>query len=493
MTSADHQRPASLQALEERLAVDLMWLNQPPKGWLLPRDVDGQKVLDVAVIGGGLCGLVTLAALKKLGIDNARAFDRAPAGREGPWVTFARMETLRTRKEAVGPALGIPSLTFRAWYESQHGAQAYSDMDLIPRPMWMEYMVWYRSILNLDVANETTLRVIDLRHDGLTQLHMECRGEVTGVLARRVVLATGLDGLGAPSLPDVTKRVPARFIRHGADAIDMTGIKDKRIAVVGAGASAMDNAAAALEAGAGRVDIFVRRADIPRIDKFTGVGSQGMTHGYVGLPDADKWAYMVAGERAQIPPPRHSVLRVSRHPNAFFHLESPINDLIENGEAVDIVTPKGRYTADLLIFATGFSMDFSKRPELAALADKVLFWRDVYTPPPGWEHEGIGAMPYLGPSFEFMPRPDMDAATANTLSHISCFAYPAVPSHGKITSGIPSISEGAIRLTTGIARSLFVEDRADHLQRFFDFDTPELLGDEWSDADMYEEMKSANR
>src|SRR5690606_5228404 len=79
----------------------------------------------------------------------------------------------------------------------------------------------------------------------------------------------------------------------------------KRVAVVGAGASAMDNAAAALEAGAAQVDIFVRRDTIPRIDKFTGIGSRGMTHGYVGLPDETKWRYMVEGERAQIPPPRH--------------------------------------------------------------------------------------------------------------------------------------------------------------------------------------------
>lgn len=493
MTPADHQRPASLQALEERLALDLLWLSQPPKGWLPSRDVDGRKVLDVAVIGGGLCGLVTLAALKKLGIDNARAFDRAPEGREGPWVTFARMETLRTRKEAVGPALGIPSLTFRAWFESQHGAQAYSDMDLIPRAMWMDYMVWYRSILNLDVANETTLLGFDLRDDGLIELDLADRTGTTRVLARRLVLATGLDGLGAPTLPEVAQRVSARFIRHGADTFDMAVVKGKRVAVVGAGASAMDNAAAALEAGAAQVDIFVRRADIPRIDKFTGVGSQGMTHGYVGLPDADKWAYMVAGERSQIPPPRHSVLRVSRHPNAFFHLESPISDLVENDGAVDVITPKGRYATDLTIFATGFSVDFGKRPEFAALADKILFWRDVYTPPAGWEHEGIGSMPYLGPSFEFLPKPEVNAQAAEAVSRIACFAYPAVPSHGKITSGIPSISEGAIRLTTGIARSLFVEDRAEHLQRFFDFDMPELLGDEWSDADIFEEMKSANR
>ncbi|MCJ9669625.1 MULTISPECIES: NAD(P)-binding domain-containing protein [unclassified Neorhizobium] len=488
----DRNRPADLEALEARLALDLLWLNQPPKAWVPPRDVEGSRVLDVAVVGAGLCGLVTLAALKKVGISNARAFDRSPQGFEGPWVTYARMETLRTRKDAVGPALGIPSLTFRAWFEAQYGAQAYLDMGLIPRPMWMEYLVWYRRVLGLDVANETAFAGLEFREDGLLALQLETAGQTQKVLARRVVLATGLDGLGAPAQPEVAGRVSPRFVKHGADLIDMTALRGKRVAIVGAGASAMDNAAAALEAGAARVDIFVRRADIPRIDKFTGVGSQGMTHGYLGLPDADKWTYMVAGERAQIPPPRHSVQRVSRHPNAFFHIASPVDDLVEMGDGVEVVTPKGRYAADLVIFATGFSVDFGKRPEFAALRDRILLWQDVYTPPAGWEHAGIGATPYLGPAFEFRPRPDLDTATADAVSRISCFAYPAVPSHGKITSGIPSISEGATRLATGLARSLFVEDRAYHLDRFLGFDTPELLGDEWTDADLEEEMNRAN-
>jgi len=488
----DVSRPASLEALESRLELDLQWLNQPPKAWMPRTEVGGTEVLDVAVIGAGLCGLVTLAALKKVGIPAARAYDRAPRGLEGPWITYARMETLRTRKDAVGPALGIPSLTFRAWFEAQHGAQAYLDLGLIPRPMWMEYLVWYRRVLGLDAVNETALAGIEPREDGLLALALETGGAVRSVLARRVVLATGLDGLGAPTLPDVAGRVPSRFVRHGADLIDMAALKGRRVAVVGAGASSMDNAAAALEAGAARVDIFVRRPDIPRVDKFTGIGSQGMTHGYLGLPDADKWTYMVAGERAQIPPPRHSVLRVSRHPNAFFHLSSPVDDLVETGGAVEVVTPKGRYAADLVIFATGFSVDFKKRPELAILEDKILLWRDVYTPPAGWEHAGTGATPYLRPAFEFQAKPDLDPAMAATISRISCFAYPAVPSHGKITSGIPSISDGAMRLATGLARSLFVEDRAYHLDRFLGFDTPELFGDEWTDADMQEEVNRAN-
>ncbi|MCS2608088.1 NAD(P)-binding domain-containing protein [Halomonas dongshanensis] len=460
---------SGLDQLEARVSQEMAWLNLPPKAWVPER----ANVLDVAVIGGGVLGLTALAALRRVGIENIRGFDRAPAGREGPWVTYARMETLRTRKEAAGTALGIPSLTFRAWYEAQFGVEAWNALGLIPRQQWMAYLVWYRRVLALPLVNDTPVTAVVPEGD---VVHVTAGSET--LTARRVVIATGLDGLGAPSLPDVAHRLPPRFRAHGADMIDMAALKGRRVAVVGAGASAMDNAAAALEAGAATVDIFVRRPDIPRVDKFTGIGSQGMTHGYLGLPDALKWAFMVEGERAQIPPPRHSVLRVSRHANARFHLASPLLDLSETNGEVALTTPKGRYAVDFVIFATGFSVDFAQRPEFAALDGRVRRWRDAYTPPADMTHAGLASMPYLGPAFEFLPR-----AEGDNVGHVHCFAFPAVPSHGKITSGVPSIGEGAMRLAQGIARSLFVEESALHLQRFHDYTTPELLGDEFTDAD----------
>lgn len=478
-----------LPALEARLAQELTLLERPAKPWVPRTSLSDSEVLDVAVIGAGLCGLAALAALSFAGIDNVRAFDRAHGGREGPWVTSARMETLRTRKELAGPALGVPSLTFRAWFEAQFGARAYEEMVLIPREAWMAYMVWYRNVLALPVSNETELAGLVLREDGLLALDFLGPEGPAKVLARRVILATGLDGLGAPRLPDVAKTVPARFVRHSGDVFDVSALRGRRVAVVGAGASAMDNAAAALEAGAARVDLFIRRTDIPRVEKFGGIASLGMTHGYIGLPEADRWVFMVEAERTQIPPPRHSVLRVSRHDNAFFHLASPVLSLTEVDDAVEIETPKGRYPADLIIFATGFDVDFARRPEFTALSDRVLLWRDAYQPPAGQSNDVLGSYPYLGPAFEFLPKPDLSAAEAETISRIHCFAYPAVPSHGKITSGIPAVSQGAERLAQGIARSLFVEDRARHFHTFMNHDAAEITGDEWRDADAQDKTK----
>jgi cation diffusion facilitator CzcD-associated flavoprotein CzcO len=84
---------------------------------------DGKRVLDVLVVGAGMCGQTAGWNLLREGIRNIRVIDRNPHGQEGPWNTMARMPILRSPKHLTGPDLGVPSLTFRAWYEAQHGAE----------------------------------------------------------------------------------------------------------------------------------------------------------------------------------------------------------------------------------------------------------------------------------------------------------------------------------------------------------------------------------
>ncbi len=43
--------------------------------------------------------------------------------------------------------LGVPSLTFRAWWEAQYGSAAWDALDKIPRARWMDYLRWYRTTL----------------------------------------------------------------------------------------------------------------------------------------------------------------------------------------------------------------------------------------------------------------------------------------------------------------------------------------------------------
>ncbi len=160
------ETPIGLAALESKLRRELSLLNLPARSWLTPRP----GVLDVAIVGGGLSGLCAAAALTFLGVDNIVALDRAPVDREGPWVTYARMRTLRTEKNVSGPAMGIPALTPRAWFEAQYGAEAWRSLERIPRTMWMDYLIWYRRVLALPVRNNVEVTSIAPRPDGLVGL-----------------------------------------------------------------------------------------------------------------------------------------------------------------------------------------------------------------------------------------------------------------------------------------------------------------------------------
>jgi len=236
----------------------------------------------------------------------------------------------------------------------------------------------------------------------------------------------------------------------------------------------------ALEAGAGRLDLFIRRPDLPRVNKFTGIGSQGVVHGFAGLSDDWKWRFMDHALKAQTPPPRHSVLRVSAYPHAHFHLGSPINDLVVDGDHLVVTTPKGRYETDFIIFGTGFTIDLTLRPELADFVPHIRLWRDRFTAPSGLNNSELESSPDLGDSFEFLEKVP---GACPMLSRLHCFNYPATLSHGKLSGDIPAISEGADRLARGIIRRLFVDDREIHFANFQAFATPEIIGDEWTDAD----------
>ncbi|WP_308719118.1 NAD(P)/FAD-dependent oxidoreductase [Komagataeibacter xylinus] len=477
--------PSGLPALEARLRQDMEWLQIPAKEWVPPRTVDGERIWDVVVIGGGMAGITASAMLKRYGIHNQVVLDRAPAGREGPWITYARMETLRSPKDLTGPAMGLPALTFRAWYEARFGLEAWRALDKIPRAMWMEYLVWVRKVLELPVRNDTTVKMIDAGNPDYVRLTITTgTGEET-MLARRVVLANGRDGMGGAYIPAIARTIPKRYWAHSMENIDFAALKGKRVAVIGGGASAMDNAATALETGCGRLDMFVRRPDFPRVHKFNGIGSQGVVHGFAGLPDEWKWRFLDYTLSAQTPPPRASVLRVSRHANAHFHLGSPIRTLAEEGGHVRLTTPKGTYDEDFIIFATGFWVDIKSRPELEKIAPFIRFWGERFVPPADGSLEGkadmeLKASPDLAPDFSFQ---ENVPGACPGLKHVYCFTFPATLSHGKVSGDIPAISDGADRLARGVVRSLFVEDRAIHFENLRNFAVPDLQGDEWTDAD----------
>ncbi|MDF0596857.1 NAD(P)-binding domain-containing protein [Psychromarinibacter halotolerans] len=468
-----------LDGLEARLREDLDRLNFDGKDWVPQRTVAGQQVRDVVIIGAGMCGLVASVALRRHGIRNHVLYDMAPEGREGPWITIARMETLRSPKQLTGPAYGLPSLTFRAWFEATRGRKAWDALGRIDRADWMDYLTWYRRVMDVPVVNDARMTGLAEGPDGLIEVTLSVAGRTESVLTRKLVLATGRDGLGGNYVPPAVRDIDPKFWAHSADEIDFEALRGKPVVVVGAGASAMDNAATALEAGAERVDILIRRDRMPTINKGMGVGSPGMTHGFRGLPDDWKWKFQDYIGRCQTPPPRNSTLRVSQHENARFWFGARLDSFREDGDRLVISTPRGEFRTAYAIFATGFAVDFEQRPELALIAPHVRLWRDGKVDG-ARAQDGLAFSPVLGDHFELTEK---EPGACPMLSSIYGFNFPATLSHGKLTGDIPAVSEGADRMVRGITESLFVEDVAEHYARLEAYDEPELLGDEWEDAE----------
>ena len=471
--------PAGLDALEARLRDDLEWLEWPRKTWVAPRRLDGQDLIDVAIIGAGMAGMTVAAALMRLGVQ-ATSFDRSPEGFEGPWATTARMETLRSPKQLTGPALGLPALTFRAWYQAQFGPAAWGVLDKIPRLLWMDYLRWYRRVLGLDVRNRHAVVALTPRPDGAVALTVDTPSGTVRQLARRVVLATGRDGLGSAWVPPCAHALPRDRWAHSSDDMDYARLAGRRVGVVGAGASAMDSAATALEAGAASVELLIRRRDLPRINKGKGAGNPGFVHGFRDLPDDWKWRIRHYIGSAQTPPPHGSTLRVSRFANARFNLGCTIESIVPAGDALRLATSVGRFELDFLIFSTGFQIDWTARPEFAGFAGQVLAWKDRFTPPADQQDREMLDSPYLGPTLELLEK---TPGSCPGLDRIHCFCYPATMSHGTVSGDIPAITDGAERLARGLASRLYREDVDWHFGNIQAFDEPELFGDEWTPAD----------
>lgn len=472
MTADQDNFPEGLAALNRRVARELELLTLPAAHWVPARSAEGEPLLDVAVIGAGMAGLAAAGALRNIGV-RAVNYDRRPKGFEGPWATTARMETLRSPKTLTGPALGIPSLTFRAWFEAQFGTEDWEQLDKIPRLMWMDYLRWFRDVLRLDVRNGHDVTAIRLHPDHIA-VEMATEKGPRHVRARHVVLATGRDGLGGPVVPELARNLPRERWAHSSDPNDYTELRGKRVAVIGAGASAMDSAGTALEAGAAQVDLLIRRRDLPRINRGKGMGHAGAVAGYRYLPDDWKWRINSYVAREQVPPPRASVLRVSGHPNAFFRLGTSLVSARMEGDEVVLETSIGPMRYDFVIFSTGFKVDWGNRPFLSEIAACARNWVDRGVPPDA--EESLGAMPDLGPAFEFLPK---IPGTCPGLARVHCFCYPAMMSHGTVSGDIPAISDGALRLSQAIAGRLYVEDVESHFQRGQDYAEPEIFGDEW--------------
>jgi cation diffusion facilitator CzcD-associated flavoprotein CzcO len=462
-----------LPALEAALQRDLALLQYPKRAWVPARTTpDGQAILDVLIVGGGQGGLAAAAALKREKVTNILVVDRNPPDRAGPWLNFARMNTLRTPKHLTGPDMGIPNLTIQAWWEAQHGEGSWEQMGLVPKESWAAYLAWYRRMLDLPVQAETELTA--MRWDaGAQALEATVRrgGSEETLYARRVVLATGIEGSGDWHVPSfITDALPKERYAHTRWDIDFDALRGKRVAVLGAGASAFDNASVALEHGAATVDLFFRRDKLVNVNAYRWAEFVGFLRHVGDLDDASRWKFIRQILRMGQLPPTDTFERARKHDGFTLHPSSPWTSVRETAEGVVVTTPKGEHTCDFVIAGTGFVTDLSLRPELAAFREHIVLWNERYTPPEGEEHPDLARHPYLGPNFEFLPRSEETPWVRNVYN----YTFGCLLSRGFGGASISGMKYSIPRLVGGITRSLFAEDSDAHFQSLCDYAVEEF-------------------
>ncbi len=463
-----------LSELNAQIESDLKKLNYGSPSWVLPRSSDEGHVYDVVIVGGGQSGLGTAFGLKRDRIDNILVIDDSPEGYEGPWETYARMMTLRTPKHLTAIDLGIPSLTFRSFWEAQTGEEGWAKVDKIPRGDWMSYLRWFRKVLRLPVQNGVKLLKIRPDKDGLFHLDVE-GGDRPVLLARKVVLATGIQGGGQWHTPPmISENVSRQLYAHTSEPIDFEKLKGKSIGILGGGASAFDNANHALTEGVGNVHVFVRRPELPRINPIRQMEVSGLIEHYSALSDADKYAAMAHFFKFNQPPTNDTFSRASTWPGFRVHTGSPWKEVLEVDNKVRVKTPKESHEFDFIILSTGLISDPRLRPELSEIVNDIALWSDVYESPEALRNPMLDSHPYLDDRFGFTGR---TKEAAQRLYGIFVFNYSTLLSLGLSASALSGIRFAIPKLVAGIGRQLFMDDRERLLESFFQYDEEEFVAD----------------
>ena len=289
-------------------------------------------------------------------------------------------------------------------------------------------------------------------------------GEERELAARRAIVATGLIGSGGKHVPEgLTENLAADHWAHAADDIDFSILAGKDVGVLGAGASAFDNAITAAEQGARRSVLFCRRPELPWLSAKKGLENAGFMRHFADFPDLYRWRFVKGITETPIPPPRHSVERLMELENAELRLGSPWQAARMDGGQVVVTTPAGEERFDFVVFGTGFDMNIDRRPEFSGIAPHALRWRDRFTPPAGEESEVLLNQPYLDSGGEFRER---TPGACPVLARIVMLGAAASLSTGPLFGGLNGVKFVLERTVDETCRALMMETLDQFHDRF---------------------------
>lgn len=464
----------SLDDLEQRIKEDFTHLNIPQKPWVITDNFLQDKKIDVVIIGAGMSSLALSLALSVEGV-NAVIFEKHKDGKEGPWKKPALMQTLRSPKHAIGPALNFPSLTFQAWFKAQFGQNAWDNLDKIPRLQWHDYLQWFKKVTQPYIIYEHELVDLKVLGKGSLLSFKTTNNNIKEYFASHTVLAMGIDSFSSPNIPTFMKGVSDKQWEHAYDGSEYSRFNNLDIGVVGYSAGAMDSAATALENGAKSVEILCRCQDFPRVNRGKVAFNSGYLNSYPYWSDQQKWDFNYYLKQERTPAPHGSTLRVSRHKNAYFNFDEHISSVKTNKNKIHVYTNKQIFVFDYLILATGFSLNWSKYTWLSYIKKHTKQWVDQYTSNT-FPDVGLSKAPYLTTDFEFIKKSTFIEAD---FSRLYCFNFSASISLGPLVGMIAGIEKGAPHLAKAIAHKIYLEHFDKHINNIKISEDFELEGYEW--------------
>jgi thioredoxin reductase len=192
---------------------------------------------EVVIIGAGPFGLSISAHLSALGVDHLIV------GRPMDTWRAHMPDGMVMKSEPYASTFASPDGRHDvAAYCRSHGLEYVNRVGPLTRERFLEYADWYTKQLVPDVRDETVTEVTPLGEGFRVSF-----ANAAPVIARQVVVATGV--LPYQHLPAELAGLPAELVTHTAQHHDLDKFRGRKVAVVGAGQSALETAALLHEAG----------------------------------------------------------------------------------------------------------------------------------------------------------------------------------------------------------------------------------------------------